>query len=430
MQFALLILDIMMMSTGERKMKIKSIFAREILDSRGNPTVEVDVSIETQDSRRETVRGVAPSGASTGAYEAFELRDGEKRYLGKGVQNAVENVNKKIAKALVGKNLKDQNDADQKMLKLDGTENKSKLGANAIVATSMAIAKAFAAEQEEQYFEFLGGKHLPQPMFNILNGGKHAGGKLAIQEFMIMPYGNSFAETLQMASEIYHILGKRLSEKYGANARNVGDEGGFAPPIEKCEDAITAIAKAIEEAGYVKETKLAMDVAASSFYDGVKRTYNLDGLEISKDMLLDYYIDLVERYPAITSIEDPFEENDFDSFSILTDEVERKAMIIGDDLLVTNPKRIQKALDTKACNALLLKVNQIGTVSEAIEAADLVRKNNWKIAVSHRSGETEDTFIADFATGIESEFIKTGAPARGERTAKYNQLLRIEERIK
>ncbi|MBS3067307.1 phosphopyruvate hydratase [Candidatus Micrarchaeota archaeon] len=410
-------------------MKIKSIFAREILDSRGTPTVEVDVTIETQDSKPETARGAAPSGASTGAYEAMELRDGEKRYLGKGVQNAVENVNKKIAKALVGKNLKDQKDADERMLKLDGTENKSKLGANAIVATSMAIARAFAKEQGKEYFEFLGGKKLPQPMFNILNGGKHAGGKLAIQEFMIIPKGKTFSETLQMASEIYHILGKQLSEKYGASARNVGDEGGFAPPMDKCEDAIIAIVKAIEEAGYTKETKLAFDIAASSFYDGVKKTYALDEEEISKDMLMDYYIDLVERYPTIASIEDPFQEDDFNSFSTLTNELEPKVMIVGDDLLVTNPKRIQNALKTKACNALLLKVNQIGTVSEAIDAAKLCRKNNWKIAVSHRSGETEDTFIADLAVGINAEFIKTGSLARSERTAKYNQLLRIEEKL-
>ncbi len=405
-------------------MKITSIKAREILDSRGNPTVEVDVFTDSGFGR-----AAAPSGASTGAYEACELRDGEKRYLGKGVQNAVENVNKKITKTLIGKNIKDQNDADQRMLKLDGTENKSKLGANAIVATSMAIAKAFAAEQGKQYFEFLGGKRLPQPMFNILNGGKHAGGKLAIQEFMIMPKGKNFAETLQMASEIYHILGKQLSEKYGASARNVGDEGGFAPPIEKCEHAIIAIIKAIEEAGYVKETKLAFDIAASSFYDGVKKTYNFDGDDISTDMLMDYYIDLVEHYPTITSIEDPFQEDDFNSFSILTNELEPKVMIVGDDLLVTNPKRIQKALDIKACNALLLKVNQIGSVSEAINAAQLCRKNNWKIIVSHRSGETEDTFISDLTVGISAEFIKTGALARSERTAKYNQLLRIEEKL-
>lgn len=409
-------------------MKITGMIAREILDSRGNPTIEVDVTIETRDGNRRTSRAAAPSGASTGAYEAKELRDGEKRYLGKGVRCAVENVNKKIAKILINKNIKNQKDADGKMLKLDGTDNKSKLGANAIVAASMAIAKAFASEQEMDYFRYLGGKTIPQPMFNILNGGKHAGGKLSIQEFMIMPTGNVFAETLQMASEIYHILGKQLVDKYGPAARNIGDEGGYAPPIEKCENAIIEITRAIEEAGYAKETKLAIDAAASSFYDSVKKTYDFDGKEIGRNKLMDYYTDLVERY-AIASIEDPFQEDDFEAFSVLADQVEKTTMVVGDDLLVTNPKRIQTALEAKSCNALLLKVNQIGSITEAMEAADLVKKNGWKVVVSHRSGETEDTFIADFAVGINAEFIKTGAPARGERTAKYNQLLRIEEQL-
>lgn len=403
-------------------MKITNIKAREILDSRGNPTVEVDVIGD-----KFFGRSAAPSGASTGIHEALEMRDRlSKRYLGKGVEQAVENVNKIISKSLTKKAVKEQIDSDSRMLELDGTQNKSKLGANAIVATSMAIGKALASYEEKEYFEYLGGKKIPQPMFNILNGGKHAGGKLAIQEFMIIPKGGNFKETLMMASEIYHILGRQLVEKYGPGAKNVGDEGGYAPQLEKCEEAIENIIKAIDESGYKNETTIAIDAAASSFHDGVTKSYLADGAQMSSSAMLDFYIDLVEKYP-ITSIEDPFEEEDFHTFAMLTDEVEKKAMIVGDDLLVTNPQRIETAIKMQSCNALLLKINQIGTVSEAIQARDMCRKNNWKIVVSHRSGETEDSFIADFAVGIESEFIKTGAPARGERTAKYNQLLRIEE---
>ena len=411
-------------------MKIARIHAREILDSRGNPTVEVDVYAETQDAGRETVwgRGMAPSGASTGMHEAVELRDGGKRYGGRGVLNAVENVNKRIAKTLVEKKLKTQEDADKKLIKLDGTKDKSKLGANAMVATSMAIARCFSCEERKRYYEFLGGKKLPQPMFNILNGGKHAGGKLSIQEFMIMPKGKTFAEMLQMASEIYHTLGKNLVNLYGAGARNIGDEGGFAPPTQTTEEALDVIWEAVEEAGYGKETQLALDCAASSFYESVKRTYNIDGKDVGQEGLQRYYEELAGKYP-IASIEDPFQEEDFDGFAQLTQALRGK-MVVGDDLLVTNVERIKMAIEKKSCNALLLKVNQIGTVSEALDAATLCRKNGWNVVVSHRSGETEDTFIADFAVGIEAGYIKTGAPARGERTAKYNQLLRIEERLR
>jgi enolase len=433
-------------------MQIKSVVAREIVDSRGNPTVEVDVSIET-DGKTFLGRAAAPSGASTGAYEAVELRDGEKRYLGKGVRKAVENVNKKIGPAIIKnekkleKILKDNRalikEYDKLMCKLDGTENKSKLGANAIVATSMALVKAFAntngknlyeyifdiAHQSEEFNEQVERRfRIPQPMFNILNGGKHAGNKLAIQEFMIIPRGKTFAETLQMGSEIYHILGKILIDKYGVSARNVGDEGGYAPPMEKTEDALKAIMKAIEEAGYQKSTSLAIDCAASSFYDSVTKTYYIDDRGISGDMLRRYYLDILKRYP-ITSIEDPFNEDDFDLFAMLTNEIGREMIVVGDDLIVTNPRRIEQAIEKNACNALLLKVNQIGTVSEAIDAAKIAKEAGWNIIVSHRSGETEDTFIADFAVGIGAEYIKTGAPARGERTAKYNQLLRIEETL-
>lgn len=405
-------------------MKLTSILAREILDSRGNPTIEVDVT----SGEGGIGRGVAPSGASTGIHEALELRDDEKRYLGKGVLRAVENVNKKIAKALIGKNLKDPADADRRMLKLDGTQNKSKLGANAMVAASVAIGRCLASGEGKEYFEYLGGKRLPQPMFNILNGGKHAGGKLSIQEFMILPKGKTFAETLRMACEIYHTLGKNLVNLYGAGARNIGDEGGFAPPIEKTEDALNVIWEAVEQLGYGKETRLALDCAASSFYDSVTKTYTVDGNAIGKQMLSDYYVELAKNYP-ISSIEDPFEEEDFESFAELTEKLRGRVQIVGDDLLVTNPMRIKTAMEKKSCNALLLKVNQIGTVSEALEAAALCKKAGWKIIVSHRSGETEDSFIADLAVGMEAEYIKTGAPARGERTAKYNRLLRIEEML-
>ncbi len=408
--------------------KIKKVAAREILDSRGNPTIEVDIHAE-EGGKSAFGRGVAPSGASTGAHEAIELRDNEKRYGGKGVMLAVRNVMATIAKEAIGKGFEDQKEFDEFLLKLDGTVNKSNLGANTLVAASMAFMQVHARVAGKDVWELLGGKDLPQPMFNIINGGKHAGGKLSIQEFMIMPKGETFKETIRMASEIYHVLGKELATQYGASARNVGDEGGFAPPMDKCEDALIAILNAVEKAGYGRETTLALDSAASSFYDGVKRTYLLDGVEEIPEHLVEYYAELVKKYP-ITSIEDPFEEEDFESHARLLKRIGGKAQIVGDDLLVTNPKRIAQAIEKSACNALLLKVNQIGTVSEAQAAAALSVKNNWKVIVSHRSGETEDTFIADFAAGIGAEFIKTGAPARGERTAKYNQLLRIEERLK
>ncbi|MFA6531064.1 MAG: enolase, partial [Candidatus Micrarchaeia archaeon] len=320
---------------------------------------------------------------------------------------------------------------DKKMLTLDGTPNKANLGANAIVATSMAIIKAIADEQEKPLYKYISElagttPKLPQPMFNIINGGKHAGNGLAVQEFMIMPKGKTFSETLRMASEIYHVLGKILVDKYGPAAKNVGDEGGYAPPIGKTEEALDAIMNAIETAGYAGETKIAMDCAASSFYESVMKTYHIDGLGVSRDTLLKYYGDFLKKYP-IASIEDPFDENDFDGFAALLETTNNKIMVVGDDLLVTNPERIKQGIEHNSCNALLLKVNQIGSVSESLNAAEMCRKAGWNIVVSHRSGETEDTFIADFAVGIGSEYLKTGAPARGERTCKYNQLLRIEE---
>lgn len=431
-------------------MKITSVFAREILDSRGNPTVEVEVT--TDDNV--LGRAAAPSGASTGAHEAVELRDVGNRYLGKGVKKAVENVNKEIGPAILKAEKKAEKpkskksatatetpakktiDYDALMIELDGTNNKGMLGANAIVATSMAIVRATAASEGKSLHKYIYETSklssqplcIPQPMFNILNGGKHAGNRLAVQEFMIIPKAKTFSETLQMASEIYHVLGKILVEKYGPSARNVGDEGGYAPPINKMEDALMAIMKALDETGYAKSTSIALDCAASSFYDGITKTYSIDERGISGDMLRRYYGDFLKRFP-IVSIEDPFNEDEFELFTMFTNEVGGKMMVVGDDLLCTNPARIKQAVDKKSCNSLLLKLNQIGTVSEAIEAARIARAAGWKIVVSHRSGETEDTFIADFSVGIGAEYIKTGAPARGERTAKYNQLLRIEETL-
>jgi len=406
-------------------MKITSVFAREILDSRGNPTIEVEVK-----AGKAFGRAAAPSGASTGMHEALELRDGGKRYLGKGVRKAVDKVNKIISPALKKMDVAKQSAIDKKMIGLDGTENKMNLGGNAMVATSMAVLRAAANSRGKWLYEHLGGKKLPKPMFNILNGGKHAGGELSIQEFMIIPSkAKSFSETLRQASEIYHVLGKRLVKKYGPGARNVGDEGGFAPQMKRTHEALDAIMEAINEAGYKGKVNLAMDAAASSFYSERSSNYILDGEYREKEEMLDFYVGLSKSYP-IVSIEDPFYEEDFDSFAALTKKIGKKVQIVGDDLLVTNVKRIKTGIKKKSMNALLLKVNQIGTVTEAMEAAKLCRKNKMNVVVSHRSGETEDSFIADFSVGLETGQIKTGAPARGERTSKYNQLLRIEERLK
>jgi len=401
-------------------MKIVSVWGREILDSRGNPTIEVDVVTDGGFGS-----AAAPSGASTGTFEAHELRDGGPRYLGKGVRKAVENVNISIAQGLVGMDASDQETIDLKLRDLDGTPDKSNLGANAIVATSMAVMRAAASGSGALLYEHLGGEMLPLAMFNIINGGKHAGGKLAIQEFMIMPSADRFADRLRMASEIYHILGKQLAAKYGALARNVGDEGGYAPPIDNAYQALDALVAAVEEAGYNGQCDFGIDAASSSFYD--KGKYHIDGKELGENEMIDYYSDLVKTYP-IKSLEDPFEENSFGAFSALVKELPR-LQVVGDDLVVTNPERIRRAIEERSMTALLLKINQIGTVSEALEAAKMCRQNHINIIVSHRSGETEDCFIADFAVGINAGQIKTGAPARGERTAKYNQLLRIEERM-
>lgn len=404
-------------------MKIIGVWAREILDSRGNPTIEVDVAAQGGAGS-----AAAPSGASTGKHEAVELRDGGRRYGGKGVRKAVENVNTIIGPALEGMDVTKQLEIDLKMRELDGTKDKSNLGANAIVATSMAVLRTAAVVNNKPLYKYLGGSRLPEAMFNIINGGKHAGGKLAIQEFMIIPKAETFAERLQIASEIYHELGKYLQKKYGVSARNVGDEGGYAPQMNKTDEALDALSYVIEETGYQDRCALAIDAAASSFYNSEKDRYVLDGVEMSNSELLEFYIELTRNY-NVESIEDPFHEEAFDDFALLTASIGKRIQVVGDDLLVTNITRIKEAIEKKAVNALLLKINQIGTVSEALDAATLCEKNGINIVVSHRSGETEDTFIADFAVGINAKQIKSGAPARGERTAKYNQLLRIEEQI-
>jgi len=402
-------------------MKITSVFAREVLDSRGNPTVQVDVF-----AGRGFGRGTAPSGASTGVHEALELRDGGGRYGGKGVLKAVENVNRVIAPALVGMSTS-QKRVDAKMIGLDGTPNKGKLGSNAIVATSMAVMRAAANGKKKEVYEYLGGKTLPVPMLNVINGGKHAGNALAIQEFLIIPaFAPSFREGLRYAAETYHALKKVLERKYGKGATNVGDEGGFAPPMKETREALDALVSAIDEAGYAKEMRVGIDCAASSFYSGGK--YAIDGKTLSGGELVDYLGEIASSYPVV-SIEDPLEEEDFDGFAEFTGKHGGKMQVVGDDLLCTNAARIKAAIRKKSCNALLLKINQIGTVTEAVSAARLAKKAGWRVVVSHRSGETEDNFIADFTVGIDAGQIKTGAPARGERTSKYNQLLRIEEKV-
>jgi enolase len=418
-------------------MSIKSIHAREILDSRGNPTVEVDVTTD-----RGLFRAAVPSGASTGIYEALELRDGDKsRYLGKGVLKAVANVNDVIAPALVGKDPSNQEEIDQLMLKLDGTDNKGKLGANAILGVSMAVCRAGAAQKGLPLYRYIaelsGNKNilLPVPAFNVINGGSHAGNKLAMQEFMLLPVGaSSFSEALRMGTEVYHHLKAIIKDKYGQDATNVGDEGGFAPNIQSNREGLELCKAAIEKAGYTGKVKLGMDVAASEFftegkYDLDFKTKNNDGSQVkTRDELADLYKEFVRDFPVI-SIEDPFDQDDWEGYQKLNAAIGKEIQIVGDDLLVTNPRRIKTATEKNACNALLLKVNQIGSVTEALQAASLARQAGWGVMVSHRSGETEDTFIADLVVGLGTGQIKTGAPCRSERLAKYNQIRRIEEEL-
>ena len=404
--------------------KITKIVSREIIDSRGNPTVEVDVYTTNGFGR-----ALVPSGASTGEYEALELRDKDSRFLGKGVLKAVNNVRNIIAPKIIGMEVTDQEAIDEFMIKLDGTDTKSNLGANAILGVSLAVCKAAADEQGLPIYAYLNEKAntLPVPMLNVINGGKHAGGNLKIQEFMLIPHGfNEYKEALRATCEVYQILKNNL-KKFGPSAINLGDEGGFGSPVDTAPEALDMLVEAISEAGYSpgKHISIGLDSAASEFYKD--NLYEVDGNKLTGDQLVDYYVDLVTRYPLI-SLEDPFDENDFDSFAKLLVKLPHVS-IVADDLTVTNPKRIKMAIDKKAANYLLLKVNQIGSLTEAIQAAELARSNGWGINISHRSGETEDTFIADLAVALGAERIKTGAPARGERTAKYNQLLRIEEQL-
>ncbi len=411
--------------------KIDKIKARWIIDSRGNPTVECDVC-----SNGILGRAAVPSGASTGELEALELRDKGNEFLGKHVTKAVSNVNNIIAKELIGMDVRNQEDIDKKMIQLDGTDNKKNLGANAILSVSLATAKLAATMKNvplyEHLYELSYGKTrkdylLPLPCCNILNGGEHAGNNLSIQEFMILPIGaDSFSTAIRYVSEVYHVLKGLLSKKYGPNAINVGDEGGFAPDFTFTRDALDSIIEAIEERGFTvgKEFVLGIDAAASEFYKNGK--YDIDGKQLTEEELLQYYLDLANEYP-IKSIEDPFDEKDFVHFAELTKKVDSSVQIVDDDITVTNIKILEKAIEQSSGNALLLKVNQIGSLTEAINAAKMSFKNNFNVMVSHRSGETEDSFIADLSVGLCSGQMKSGATARSDRCAKFNQLLRIEE---
>ena len=405
---------------------IKSIAAREILDSRGNPTVEVEVQLSDGASARAAV----PSGASTGAFEAVELRDGGSRYLGKGVAQAVSNVEREIAPKLIGLDPFNQRAIDELMIALDGTANKARLGANAILGVSLAVAKAAADSKRLPFYKFIGGQEatlLPIPMMNILNGGAHADTNVDIQEFMIAPIGaDTFKESLRWGAEIYHSL-KSVLKKRGL-ATSIGDEGGFAPNLASNRAALDLIAEAIDKAGYKlgSQIALAMDVAATEFHESGK--YNFEGKSISADEMISYYKELVDSYPLV-SIEDPLSEDDWDGWGAITQELGGKVQLVGDDLFVTNPTRLSRGIEAKTANALLVKVNQIGTLTETLDAVAMAHKAGYRSMMSHRSGETEDTTIADLAVAASCGQIKTGAPARSERVAKYNQLLRIEEEL-
>lgn len=414
--------------------KITKIHSRWILDSRGNPTVESDVY-----SGKVFARAAVPSGASTGVLEALELRDGGKAFKGKHVSKAVSNVNNILGKKLIGFDVREQTKLDDEMNAIDGTENKSNLGANAILSVSLGAAKLAAILGEKPLFAHLyeishgktrGDYLLPLPCCNIINGGEHAGNNLAIQEFMVLPVGaKSFVQAIQNVAEVYQTLKGILSKKYGKTAINVGDEGGFAPDLSTTREAIDVIIEAIEEAGFLIGTdfQLGMDAAASEFC--TDSIYSIDGKKLSEEELLQYYIDLIQEYPLIKSVEDPFDEKAFRGFTNLTAKVDKSIQIVDDDITVTNIKILEKAIQEKAGNALLLKVNQIGSLTEAINACKMSFKNGFNVMVSHRSGETEDTFIADLAVGLCTGQIKTGATCRSDRLAKYNQLIRIEEML-
>jgi len=410
-------------------LEIESILAREILDSRGNPTIEVDVQL----ADGSTGRAAVPSGASTGTHEAVELRDGDKgRYGGKGVLEAVENVNDIIAPELEGVFVSEQAAIDRAMIGLDGTPNKGKLGANAILGVSLAVAKAAAEHFGLSLYQYVGGvgaRRLPTPMMNILNGGEHADNNLDLQEFMIMPIGaHTFAEGLRMGAEVYHSLKKVLSDRGLSTA--VGDEGGFAPNLDTNEAAIQIIEEAVEKAGYDpgSDIAIALDPAASEFYSGGKYVFKGEGKERSGEEMVEYYAQLCERHP-IVSIEDGLAEDDWDTWKLLTERLGNRVQIVGDDLFVTNVERLRKGIDMGVANSILIKVNQIGTLTETLAAIETAKRASYTAVVSHRSGETEDATIADIAVATNAGQIKTGAPCRTERVAKYNQLLRIEDEL-
>jgi len=411
--------------------KIVDIIAREILDSRGNPTVEVDVITESGSVGSAAV----PSGASTGVYEAVELRDGdESRYMGKGVTNAVNNIRNKIREELIGEYVEEQNLIDQKLIDLDGTENKANLGANAILGVSLAVAKAAAIEFEMPLFRYIGGVNantLPIPMMNILNGGEHADNNIDIQEFMIMPVNaDTFSESLRMGAEVFHNLKKVLKEN--GHSTNVGDEGGFAPDLNSNEEAIETVLKAIERAGYKpgKDIFIALDPAASEFYNKEKGVYHLKSTnqELSSKDMVNYWKVWSEKYP-ILSIEDGLDQDDWTGWQQLVEAIGDKVQLVGDDLFVTNTKRLSRGIKESAANSILIKVNQIGTLTETINAVQMANQSSYTAVISHRSGETEDTSIADLAVALNTGLIKTGSASRSDRIAKYNQLLRIEEML-
>lgn len=417
------------------KMTITRIHAREILDSRGNPTIETEVTVETETTgKKSTARAAAPSGASTGEFEAIELRDGGERYGGNGVQQAVENVNTRIARVLVGRNVLRQENLDARMLELDGTENKESLGANAILSVSLACAKAAAKALQMPLYRYVGGVNavtIPVPMMNILNGGAHSDNNLDVQEFMILPIGaDSITEGIRWCAEVYHHL-KKLLKNRGLSVA-VGDEGGFAPNIANEEEAIQLIMEAITKAGYScgrgKQFMISLDAAASEWKGNAPGEYYLpkSGKRYTTDELIVHWEKMIRRFP-IYSIEDPLDEEDWDGWKCLTEKVGDKVILVGDDLFVTNPVRLNKGISMGCGNAILIKPNQIGTLSETMEAIRMAKEHGYETIMSHRSGETEDTTIADLSVGLGSDLIKTGAPCRGERTAKYNRLIRIEE---
>ena len=410
---------------------IELVYAREVLDSRGNPTVEVEVALESG----AVGRAIVPSGASTGAFEAVELRDGDKgRYIGKGVEKAVANVNEIIAPELEGMDAFDQPAIDALMIELDGTHNKGKLGANAILGVSMAVARAAAEELGLPLFQYIGGvnaKQLPVPMMNILNGGEHADNSVDVQEFMILPVGaKSFREGLRMGAEVFHSLKKVLSER--GLACGVGDEGGFAPNLGSNREALELIVEAIEKAGYKPgdDVRLGLDVAATEMYDKETKLYDLkhEGKKLTAEQMVDLYEEWVNNFPIVT-IEDGLDEEDWDGWKVLTDRLGKKVQLVGDDLFVTNAERLERGIEAGVANSILIKVNQIGTITETLDAIEMAKRAGYTAVISHRSGETEDTTIADLAVAVNAGQIKTGAPSRTDRVAKYNQLLRIEEMV-